>query len=122
MGCSGIRRSAGHSPAALVVCALVLGGCGGNGGSQPAGQGSPASDGLASRATDAAADTRVLSEAQDAANTVVRATGDCDAVKAAMPEALRALDVAAGKLRTATARDSLARLREQLRKVADACP
>lgn len=107
---------------AAVACllALALAACGG--GAAPAASPSPAEGSLGQQVGDAGADTAVMHEANDAAASVVRAAGDCDAVKAALPDAHARLDEAAGKLRTATAKTALESLRQQVRKVAEACP
>lgn len=121
----GIKRLDGSLALGLALGTLAASGgaCGRGTSPQPAASAAPADSGdLSTRAVNAAADTRVLSEAQDAANKVVRAAGDCEAAKAAMGEAQQKLDAAAPQLRTATARDSLQRMREQLRKIAEACP
>ncbi|MGE0455216.1 MAG: hypothetical protein AB7O37_16075 [Vicinamibacteria bacterium] len=103
------------------LLALVLAACGG-GAPAPAASPAPAQGGLGEQVGDAGADTRLMHEANAAAGSVVRAAGDCDAVKQALPDASVRLDEIAGKLRTATARTALESLRQQLRKVAEACP
>jgi hypothetical protein len=97
-------------PAAL-ACAAMLG-CGGKQDQR----------GLGEQVGDAGADTAVLREASDAANAVIRAAPDCDAVKAALQSANPKLDQAQGRLKTATGRVSFAALRQQVRHVAEACP
>jgi hypothetical protein len=52
---------------------------------------------------------------------VIRAQGDCDAVKAALPEAEAKLQEALSKVRTAPGRASLEALRMQVTRTADAC-
>lgn len=99
----------------------MLAACGG-GAPAPAASPAPAQGGLGEQVGDAGADTRLMHEANAAAGSVVRAAGDCDAVKQALPDASVRLDEIAGKLRTATARTALESLRQQLRKVAEACP
>lgn len=78
--------------------------------------------GLGEQVASAAADTRVLKDVQEAANAVLRSADDCDAVKAALPEANRRLDEAAGKLTTATGRTTLDALRTQVASVGRNCP
>ena len=67
-------------------------------------------------------DQRVVAEATQPVNAVIRAMGDCDAVKAALPEAEAKLTEALAKVRTATGRASLESLRTQVTRVADTCP
>lgn len=67
-------------------------------------------------------DTEVLQEAQQAVNTVVRNSPDCDAAKTSMEEANRKLEEAAGKVQTATGRTTLEAMRQQVRRVAELCP
>jgi hypothetical protein len=105
-------------PEALLLATVLAAGC--RGGSTDKAE--PAKGGLGQQAGDAAFDTQVMREANDAAGSVVRVAADCDAVKAALPEANRRLDEVAGKLRTATGRTSLDSLRQQVKKVAEACP
>jgi hypothetical protein len=66
-------------------------------------------------------DQRVVGEANYAAGVVIRAQGDCGAVKAALPEAEAKLQEALSKARTAPGRASLEALRIQVRRAADAC-
>jgi hypothetical protein len=73
-------------------------------------------------AANVVSDTNVLEEASAAAGTVVRNAGDCDAVKAALPEANRKLDEAAERVRTVTGRETLNALRTRVRNVAEMCP
>jgi hypothetical protein len=70
----------------------------------------------------AASDTAVLKEAQAAANEVLRNADQCEAAKAALPEANRKLDEAAGRVRTATGQETLKTLRAQVRTVEQNCP
>jgi hypothetical protein len=105
-------------PGAVLLATLLVAGCGG--GSKEKAE--PPKGGLGEQVGDTAFDTQVMKEANDAAGSVVRVAADCDAVKAALPEANRRLDEAAGKLRTATGRTSLDSLRQQVKKVAEACP
>lgn len=73
-------------------------------------------------ASDAAADTQALREANAAAGPVVRATGDCAAVKAAAPNALRELDEIAPRVRTGAGQMSLDLLRKQVQDAVNICP
>jgi hypothetical protein len=103
------------------LLALALVACSGGPPKQASPTPPPPKD-LGSQVGDAASDTAVMHEANDAANSVIRAGGDCDAVKAALDDANRRLDEAAAKLKTATGRTSLATLRRQVEEVASACP
>ena len=67
-------------------------------------------------------DTAVLEEASAAANAVIRNNMDCDTVNAAMPEANKKLDEAAGRIRTPAGRATLEALKNQVRAVAQNCP
>ena len=69
-----------------------------------------------------ASDTEVLREASAAANVVVRAAGDCEAVKAGLDEARRGLDDAEARVTTATGKTTLDALRKRLEDIADTCP
>jgi len=73
-------------------------------------------------AANIASDADVLREASAAANVVVRAAGDCDAVKAGLDEARRSLDDADARVTTATGKATLAALRKRLEGIADTCP
>ena len=106
----------------LALCALglLLPSCGcakGGAGASPAPQG-----GLGQDVGDIAYDLKIVRSAQGAANEVLRASGDCDAVKAALPGAQAALDDALSKVRTGMSRTTLARLKKQISDVAGACP
>ena len=110
---------------AVTVLVLSLGtaGCGRSAAPQSSASASPSASGdLGTQAGNVAADTQVMRAAQDAANAVVRNATDCDAAKAGMAEANRKLDEAAGQLKTATARLTLDNLRQQLRRIGEACP
>ena len=73
-------------------------------------------------AANIASDTDVLREASAAANVVVRAAGDCEAVKAGLDEARRSLDDADARVTTATGRTTLEALRKRVEDIADTCP
>lgn len=96
----------------LVVLVLAAAAVGCGGGAQPE----------RSQAGDAVADTQTMKEAQAAAEQVVRASGDCDAVKAAEPEALRKLDEIKGRMHTGAGQTALAALRKQVTDASQACP
>jgi cell division septation protein DedD len=82
----------------------------------------PPPTGLAKDAADVAADTRTLKEAQAAANEVVRAVPDCEAVKAKLDEARRRLAEIKPHVRTQVGRMSLATMESEVQKAADLCP
>src|SRR5690242_7860781 len=85
----------------VLVGTLALSGCG-----QPQAE--------RSQLGDIAADNVTMKEATAAAEGVIRSAGDCDAVKAAEPEALRQLDEIKPRLRTGAAQTALAALRKQV--------
>lgn len=66
-------------------------------------------------------DNRVVKEAEAAANEVVRSAGDCDAVKAAYPDAIAKLDAAEPQAKTQTGRTILQTLRKQVKTAGEAC-
>ena len=92
--------------------------------SRPAPEASPAAPArdLGAQVGDTASDTAAMREANDAANTVIRAAGDCDAVKAALPDTNARLDAVSARLVTATGKTSLDSLRKQVATIASACP
>ena len=67
-------------------------------------------EGLGKATADAANDTQVLGKAEAAANEVLRNPSDCEAVKAALPEANRLLGEADAKLQTPAGRAILGAL------------
>jgi hypothetical protein len=71
---------------------------------------------------DLAADNTLLKEANAAASTAVQASGDCDRVKAAAPEALRKLDEILTRARTGTARTAIEALKKQVNDAVQPCP
>jgi hypothetical protein len=93
---------------------LVSGACGGSE--------KPPGPNLGDQAGALMNDTRVVREAQAAVNVVVRATGDCDEVKATKDEALRQLDEAAPRVRTVGGQQQLDALRKRLNAVVESCP
>jgi hypothetical protein len=101
------------------VLAMLLAGCQAR--SQPSPSPGPPQD-LGSQTARIANDTAVFREAQDAVNAVVRNAADCEAAKAAMPEANRKIEEAAGRVQTAAGRTTLDALRAQVRRVAELCP
>jgi hypothetical protein len=99
------------------VLPLLLGACQ----KKPEGA-APAAKDIGAQAADVVSDTDALREANAAANPVVRAAGDCDAVKAALPEANRRLDAVAASVRTVTGRTSLEAIRKRVNTIAEICP
>jgi hypothetical protein len=77
---------------------------------------------IGAQAADVASDTNALREANGAANAVVRAAGDCDAVKAALPEANQRLDDVAKSVRTVTGQATLEAIRKRVNSIAELCP
>lgn len=67
-------------------------------------------------------DEAVLRGVTAAVNQVVRSAGDCDAAKAAMPEARQKLSEAFGQVKEEASQQTLRVLDAQLKRVADACP
>ena len=103
----------------LVVAAAALLACSSNAKEPP-----PKAQGkdVGAQAADVASDTEALRAANEAAGDVVRAAGDCEAVKAALPEANRRLDEIENSVRTATGRTTLAAVRKRVNDVAQLCP
>lgn len=66
-------------------------------------------------------DEAVLQRATAAVNQVLHNAADCDAVKAALPEARERLNEAQGKLSGEASQRTLDALRVQVKRVADAC-
>ncbi len=94
-----------------VAAAIVFAtGCGGG---EPANEG-----GLGGAGHDA----RLVSQAQETVNEVVRNTTDCDAARAAIPKARKALEEADAAVKTPTGRTILGTLRKQLENVENICP
>jgi hypothetical protein len=85
-------------------------------------EGAPAAKDIGAQAADVVSDTAALREANAAANPVVRAAGDCDAVKAALPEANQRLDAVAGSVRTVSGRTTLEAIRKRVNTIAETCP
>lgn len=67
-------------------------------------------------------DKAVLERASGAVNQVIYNLADCDAVKAALPEAQQRLNEANGAVREEASRATLDALRIQLKRASDACP
>jgi hypothetical protein len=100
---------------AAVAVAATLAGCGGDKKAEPARD-------IGAQTADVSVDTKTLGEANAAAGDVVRAAGDCDAVKAALPEAQRKLDEIEPHVRTAAGRTTFLALRKRVNDVAQMCP
>ena len=69
-----------------------------------------------------AQDEAVLKGVTAAINQVIHNAADCDAVKAAMPEAQQRLSEAYGKVKEEASHETLRALAAQLKRVGDACP
>ena len=104
--------------AASAIAILGLSSCG-RGASDAA---SPAPGGIGQDVGDIGHDLPIVKQAQAAAGDVVRAAGDCDAVKAAFPRAQAALDTALQQVRTGASRSTLTNLKKQITDTAGACP
>jgi hypothetical protein len=104
--------------AASTIAVLSLFGCG-RGSSDAA---SPAPQGIGQDVGDIGHDLPIVKAAQAAAGDVVRAAGDCDAVKAAFPRAQAALDTALQQVRTGASRSTLTNLKKQITDTFGACP
>jgi len=91
--------------------------------SKGAGGASPApAEGVGQEVGDIGHDLPIVKRAQGAANEVVRAAGDCDAVKAALPNAQAILDETLSQVRTGASRTTLLNLKKQMQDIAGACP
>lgn len=66
-------------------------------------------------------DRAVLQDVTAAVNEVIRNAADCDAAKAAMPEADRRLSEALGKVKEPVSQETLKVLAAQLKGVREAC-
>jgi hypothetical protein len=101
---------------ALAVAGLV--GCSRGGASA-----SPAPPGgIGQDVGDIGHDLPIVKRAEAAAGEVVRAAGDCDAVKAALPGAQAVLDETLAQVRTGASRTTLLNLKKQIQDTAGACP
>jgi hypothetical protein len=67
-------------------------------------------------------DNQTLAAANAAAGDVVRAAGDCDAVKAALPGARQKLSELEGRVRTETGRTTFAAVKKRVDDIASMCP
>lgn len=77
---------------------------------------------VGAQAADVASDTAALRAANAAAGEVVRAAGDCEAVKAALPEAIRRLEEIEGSVRTQAGRTTFEAVRKRVHDLAELCP
>jgi hypothetical protein len=102
----------------LVLAVAALAACGPGAREAPP----PAQDKDIGAQADVVSDTDALRAANAAAGDVVRAAGDCEAVKAALPEAQRRLDEIEPEVRTATGKATLAAVRKRVSDVAELCP
>ena len=66
-------------------------------------------------------DTQVLSEAEAAANDVIRNAADCDVVADSFATVMSKLDEVEGRVQTAVGRTTIATLRKQVTTIGDAC-
>jgi hypothetical protein len=83
---------------------------------------SPAPGGVGQEVGDIGHDLPIVKRAEAAANEVVRAAGDCDAVKAALPNAEAVVDETLSQVRTGASRTTITNLRKQISDIAGACP
>ena len=67
-------------------------------------------------------DEKVLAGVSEAINQVVHDAGNCDAVKAALPEAKQRLNEAFGAVQEPGSRETLQMLGAQLQRAESACP
>lgn len=67
-------------------------------------------------------DEAVLKGVTAAINQVIHNAADCDAAKAAMPEAQQRLSEAYSKVKEPASNETLKALAAQLKRVGDACP
>ena len=102
--------------AAVLAVVLVGAACGGK--PTP----SPSPSGLGAQFKAMEEDTAAMREANGAADEVIRAAGDCDAVRPLLPAANARMDEAARKIQTAAARQTLEALRKKVRDVSESCP
>jgi hypothetical protein len=98
----------------LILLVGVAAACA-KGGDQPAGKD------IGAQTSDITSDTDVARLANAAAGDVVRAAGDCDAVRAALPEAQRKLDELQAKIRTVTGKTTVEAIRKRVHDIAEAC-
>ena len=102
-----------------VLIGGVLAGCGA--GSKDAAETAKDKD-IGAQAADVASDTDALRAANAAAGEVVRSAGDCDKVKAALPDADRSLDEIEKNVRTAAGKTTFLAVRKRMDDIAQLCP
>ena len=107
---------------AIAAAVALAAACGGQEPAPPTPAPVPANRNLGDMMADTTWDTQVLREATGAANEVVRAAGDCEAVQALIGEAKSKLEAAVPRLKTTAGRNSLDALRKQVAKVEELCP
>ena len=83
-------------------------------GCTPSQEPEPAAGGIVS-------DTQVLSEAEAAANEVIRNAADCEAVADSYATVMSKLDEVEGRVQTAVGRTTLGTLRKQVSTIGEAC-
>ena len=76
---------------------------------------------LGKQVGDTVSDTRILKEAQAAANQIIRNQTDCETVKANIDDVNRKLDEAEGRVQTTTGQTTLAALKKQVKNIAETC-
>jgi outer membrane murein-binding lipoprotein Lpp len=86
------------------------------------GSDTPPGKDLGAQAADVVSDTDVLRAANEAAGEVVRSAGDCDAVKAALPEANQKLEDIAKSVRTVAGKTTFDAVRKRVNDIAQVCP
>ena len=101
-----------------VLIGVVLAGCGA--GSKAASETAKDKD-IGGQAADVASDTDAMRAANEAAGDVVRSAGDCEKVKAALPEANRSLDEIEKSVRTAVGRTTFQAVRKRMSDIALLC-
>jgi hypothetical protein len=111
-----VRRHALLWVVPLLSTALGSGGC------QKKAEEKPQPTGLAAQFDGTVNDMAVMRAATEASNKVVRNAGDCEVAKASLDDARAKLDEAFKKVKTTTGQASLQVLRQQVERVANACP
>jgi hypothetical protein len=96
-----------YALAGLVI--LGLSGCSGGGG------------GADQAVAGTISDTKVLAEAEAAANDIIRNASDCQAVGASFAAVMAKLDEIEGQLQTPVGRTTLGTLKKQVGTIGDAC-
>ena len=102
-----------------VLIGVVLAGCGA--GSKDTSETAKDKD-IGARAADLVSDTDALRAANEASGEVVRSAGDCDKVKAELPEANRSLDEIEKSVRTAAGKTTFLAVRKRMNDIAQLCP